>query len=49
MNWPWPRGMRSERSKVKSNAPVKEQITNSPDALLRRKYRPNHWAVPKGV
>ncbi len=31
--------------------PVKETITNSPDAnaMLRRKYRPNHWAVPKNV
>jgi predicted dehydrogenase len=31
--------------------PVKEVVTNSPDAnaLLRRQYRPNHWAVPKGV
>ncbi|HEY1190772.1 MAG TPA: Gfo/Idh/MocA family oxidoreductase [Gemmata sp.] len=31
--------------------PVKEAVTNSPDAnaLVRRKYRPNHWAVPKGV
>ncbi|MBP3961043.1 Gfo/Idh/MocA family oxidoreductase [Gemmata sp. G18] len=31
--------------------PVKEVVTNSPDAnaLLRRAYRPNHWAVPKGV
>ena len=31
--------------------PAKEVVTNSPDAnaLLRRKYRPNHWAVPKGV
>ncbi|MFM8273777.1 MAG: Gfo/Idh/MocA family protein [Gemmata sp.] len=31
--------------------PVKEQVTNSPDAnaLLRRAYRTNHWAVPKGV
>ena len=31
--------------------PVKEAVTNSPDAnaMLRRKYRPNHWAVPKNV
>jgi predicted dehydrogenase len=31
--------------------PAKEAVTNSPDAqaLLRRKYRANHWAVPKGV
>ena len=31
--------------------PAKEAITNSPDAnaMLRRKYRANHWAVPKGV
>ncbi len=31
--------------------PQKEAITNSPDAnaMLRRKYRANHWAVPKGV
>jgi predicted dehydrogenase len=31
--------------------PAKEAVTNSPDAnaMLRRKYRPNHWAVPKGV
>jgi predicted dehydrogenase len=31
--------------------PVKEAVTNSPaaGAMLRRKYRPNHWAVPKGV
>jgi predicted dehydrogenase len=31
--------------------PVKEQVTNSAEAnsLLRRRYRPNHWAVPKGV
>ncbi|MCI0704870.1 MAG: Gfo/Idh/MocA family oxidoreductase [Planctomycetia bacterium] len=31
--------------------PVKEAITNSPDAhaMLRRKYRANHWAVPKDV
>lgn len=31
--------------------PVKEVVTNSPDAnaLVRRQYRPNHWAVPKGV
>jgi predicted dehydrogenase len=31
--------------------PVKEVITNSPDAnaMVRRKYRPGHWAVPKNV
>ncbi|MBM3981104.1 MAG: Gfo/Idh/MocA family oxidoreductase [Planctomycetes bacterium] len=31
--------------------PVKEQITNGADAnaMLRRKYRADHWAVPKGV
>jgi hypothetical protein len=31
--------------------PVKEQVTNSAEAnaLLRRRYRPNHWAVPRGV
>ncbi len=31
--------------------PVKEVVTNSPDAsaMLRRKYRPGHWAVPKSV
>jgi hypothetical protein len=31
--------------------PVKEAVTNSGDAngMLRRKYRPEHWSVPKGV
>jgi predicted dehydrogenase len=31
--------------------PKAETITNSAEAhaLLRRKYRPNHWAVPKGA
>jgi len=31
--------------------PQKEAITNAPeaDAMLKRKYRPGHWAVPKGV
>jgi predicted dehydrogenase len=31
--------------------PVTEQVTNSPDgnALVKRKYRDGHWAVPKGV
>ena len=31
--------------------PKAEAITNSPDAnaLVRRKYRPGHWAVPKNV
>jgi len=31
--------------------PKTEQVTNSPDAnaLVRRKYRAGHWAVPKGV
>jgi predicted dehydrogenase len=31
--------------------PVKEAVTNSPEAnaMLKRKYRPGHWAVPKGV
>lgn len=31
--------------------PAKEAVTNAPDAHapLRRKYRPDHWAVPKGV
>jgi predicted dehydrogenase len=31
--------------------PLKEVVTNTPqgNALVKRKYRPNHWAVPKGV
>jgi predicted dehydrogenase len=31
--------------------PKAEQVTNSPEAnaMLRRKYRPGHWAVPKNV
>ena len=31
--------------------PVKEAVTNAPEAnaMLTRKYRPGHWAVPKGV
>jgi len=31
--------------------PKTEQVTNSPDAnaMVRRKYRAGHWAVPKGV
>lgn len=31
--------------------PVAEAVTGLPDAhaLLRREYRPGHWAVPKGV
>jgi predicted dehydrogenase len=31
--------------------PQKEAITNAleADAMLKRKYRPGHWAVPKGV
>ena len=31
--------------------PKAEAVTNSPEAnaMLRRKYRPGHWAVPKGV
>jgi predicted dehydrogenase len=31
--------------------PQTEQIADDPDAakLLRREYRPGHWAVPKGV
>jgi predicted dehydrogenase len=31
--------------------PVKEAVTNNPEAqaMLRRKYRDGHWAVPKGV
>ncbi len=31
--------------------PKKESITNGAEAnaLVRRKYRPNHWAVPKGA
>jgi len=31
--------------------PVKEAVTNAPeaDAMLKRQYRPGHWAVPKGV
>jgi predicted dehydrogenase len=31
--------------------PTSETIANSSEAnaLLRRKYRPNHWAIPKGV
>lgn len=31
--------------------PLREAVTNSADAnsLLRRKYRPNHWAIPRGV
>ena len=31
--------------------PTAETITNSAEAnaLVRRKYRPSHWAIPKGV
>jgi predicted dehydrogenase len=31
--------------------PAREVVTNSAEAnaLLRRKYRPNHWAVPRGA
>ena len=31
--------------------PAKEQVIgdDESDALVRRKYRPGHWAVPKGV
>jgi predicted dehydrogenase len=31
--------------------PQKEQVTNNPEAnaLVRRKYRDGHWAVPRGV
>lgn len=31
--------------------PEKERITNAPeaDALVKRSYRENHWAIPKGV
>ena len=31
--------------------PTREVVTNSPEAnaMLRRRYRPNHWAIPKGV
>jgi predicted dehydrogenase len=31
--------------------PAKEQVTNNAEAngMLRRRYRPNHWAIPKGV
>ena len=31
--------------------PQKEAITNAPDAdaMLKRKYRAGHWAVPKGA
>ena len=31
--------------------PQTEQVTNDrqANALVRRKYRPGHWAIPKGV
>jgi hypothetical protein len=31
--------------------PAEEKVLGDPEAaaLLRREYRPGHWAVPKGV